>query len=165
MLWCLITGMHRNAKHSSSVKIHIRKCGFAWHCWRKSPHDVVQYCFVNPRNWSIVGADFLLREVVKKNLTKPAICRWFFINYKVSGHLFKKFCLCFRAWSSWRSLTTGIMFKSSHPALNHLTLSDPTSDLVRQYDFPVLLRCRKTYDTVFVACSPAVGPCPTLFLM
>jgi hypothetical protein len=33
----------------------------------------------------------------------------------------------------------------------YLTLSDPTSDLVRQYDFPVLLRCRKTSDTVFVA--------------
>jgi hypothetical protein len=32
-----------------------------------------------------------------------------------------------------------------------LTLSDPTSDLVRQYDLPVLLRCRKTSDTVFVA--------------
>jgi hypothetical protein len=32
-----------------------------------------------------------------------------------------------------------------------LTLSDPTSDLVRQYDFPVLLRCRKTSDEVFVA--------------
>jgi hypothetical protein len=31
------------------------------------------------------------------------------------------------------------------------TLSDPTSDLVRQDDFPVLLRCRKTSDTVFVA--------------
>jgi hypothetical protein len=32
-----------------------------------------------------------------------------------------------------------------------LTISDPTSDLVRQYDFPVQLRCRKTSDTVFVA--------------
>jgi hypothetical protein len=32
-----------------------------------------------------------------------------------------------------------------------LTLSDPTSDLVRQYNFPVLLRCRKRSDTVFVA--------------
>jgi hypothetical protein len=31
-----------------------------------------------------------------------------------------------------------------------LTLSDPTSDLVRQYDFTVLLRCRKTSDEVFV---------------
>jgi hypothetical protein len=30
-------------------------------------------------------------------------------------------------------------------------LSDPTSKLVRQYDFPVSLRCRKTSDTVFVA--------------
>jgi hypothetical protein len=35
-----------------------------------------------------------------------------------------------------------------HPSI---TLSDSTSDLVRQYDFPVLLRCRKTSDTVFVA--------------
>ena len=32
-----------------------------------------------------------------------------------------------------------------------LTLSDPTSDLVRQYDFPVPLRCRKTSDMVFAA--------------
>jgi hypothetical protein len=32
-----------------------------------------------------------------------------------------------------------------------LTLSDPTSDLVRQYDFPVPLWCWKTSDTVFVA--------------
>jgi hypothetical protein len=32
-----------------------------------------------------------------------------------------------------------------------LNLSDPTSNLVRQYDFPVPLRCRKTSDTVFVA--------------
>jgi hypothetical protein len=31
-----------------------------------------------------------------------------------------------------------------------ITLSDPTSDLVWQYDFPVLLRCRKTSDTGFV---------------
>jgi hypothetical protein len=32
-----------------------------------------------------------------------------------------------------------------------LTLFDLTSDLVRQYNFPVLLRCQKTSDTVFVA--------------
>jgi hypothetical protein len=32
-----------------------------------------------------------------------------------------------------------------------LTPSDPTSDLVRQYDFPVVLRCQKMYDTVLVA--------------
>jgi len=32
-----------------------------------------------------------------------------------------------------------------------LTLSDPMSELVRQYDFPVPLQCRKTSDTVFVA--------------
>jgi hypothetical protein len=35
--------------------------------------------------------------------------------------------------------------------IKKLTLSDPTSNLVRQYDFPVLLRCRKMSDTVFVA--------------
>jgi hypothetical protein len=33
----------------------------------------------------------------------------------------------------------------------YLTLSDPTSDLVRQYDFPVLLWCRKMSGTFFVA--------------
>jgi hypothetical protein len=32
-----------------------------------------------------------------------------------------------------------------------LALSDLTSNLVRQYDFPVPLRCRKTSDTVCVA--------------
>jgi hypothetical protein len=32
-----------------------------------------------------------------------------------------------------------------------LALSDPTSDLVRQYDFQVLLLCRMTSDTIFVA--------------
>jgi hypothetical protein len=31
------------------------------------------------------------------------------------------------------------------------TFSDHTSDLVRQYNFPVLLRSRKASDTVFVA--------------
>jgi hypothetical protein len=38
----------------------------------------------------------------------------------------------------------------SRPSL-FLTLSDPTSNLVRQYDFPVPLWCRKTSDMVFVA--------------
>jgi hypothetical protein len=32
-----------------------------------------------------------------------------------------------------------------------LTLSDRTSNLVQQYNFPVPLRCRKMSDTVFVA--------------
>jgi hypothetical protein len=41
----------------------------------------------------------------------------------------------------------------SHSQVNQLvlTLSYPTSDLVRQYYFSVLLRCRKKSDTVFVA--------------
>jgi len=34
--------------------------------------------------------------------------------------------------------------------IHSLTLSDPTSDLIQLYDFPVPLRCRKTSDTVFV---------------
>jgi hypothetical protein len=48
-----------------------------------------------------------------------------------------------------------------------LALSDPTSDLVRHYDFPVPLQCRKTSDTFFccVCLLSAVGACPTLFLM
>jgi len=36
------------------------------------------------------------------------------------------------------------------PALA-LTLSDPTSDLVQHYDFPLPLRCQVTSDTFFVA--------------
>ena len=65
-----------------------------------------------------------------------------------------------------------------------LTLSDPTSDLVRHYDFPILLRCRVTSDTFFFAfvrplhcrslsdtfflclfAHSTVGACPTLLLM
>jgi hypothetical protein len=30
-----------------------------------------------------------------------------------------------------------------------ITLSDPTSNLVRHYDFPLMLQCWKTSDTVF----------------
>ena len=38
-----------------------------------------------------------------------------------------------------------------------LTLSDPTSDLVRHYDFPLPLRCRVTSDTFFCCvCAPAL---------
>jgi flagellar biosynthesis GTPase FlhF len=40
---------------------------------------------------------------------------------------------------------------SDHYSNTELTLSDPTSNLVRQYDFPVPFRCRKMSDTVFVA--------------
>jgi hypothetical protein len=49
----------------------------------------------------------------------------------------------------------------------HLTLSDPTSHVIRHYDFSVPLQCRKTSDTFFVAlfARPAVGACPTLYLM
>jgi hypothetical protein len=39
----------------------------------------------------------------------------------------------------------------AHGMHRALTLSDPMSNLVRQYDFPVPLRCQKTSDTVFVA--------------
>jgi hypothetical protein len=45
----------------------------------------------------------------------------------------------------------GRLFIGNFSLLCCLTLSDPTSDLVRQYDFPVLFRCRKSSDTVFVA--------------
>ena len=49
-----------------------------------------------------------------------------------------------------------------------LTLSDPTSDLVWHYDFPIPLRCWVTSDTFFflrLFAHSAVGACPTLFLM
>jgi hypothetical protein len=47
------------------------------------------------------------------------------------------------------------LFTNSTCCLNSvlfvLNLSDPTSNLVRQYNFPFPHRCRKTSDTVFVA--------------
>jgi hypothetical protein len=45
----------------------------------------------------------------------------------------------------------GFLKRKSEEALVELTFSDLTSNLVRQYDFPFLLPCRKTPDTVFVA--------------
>ena len=46
-----------------------------------------------------------------------------------------------------------------------LNLSDPTSNLVRHYDFHVLLRCQR-HPTRFCLCArSAVRACPTLFLM
>jgi hypothetical protein len=45
----------------------------------------------------------------------------------------------------------GMVFITKKFKVVLLTLSDPTSNPVRQYDFPVSLRCRKTSDTVFVA--------------
>jgi hypothetical protein len=69
---------------------------------------------------------------------------------------------CTQTLPSLRMLYTPLICHQSI-ALN---LSDPTSNLVRQHDFPVPLRCRKTSDTVFVAfVPPAVGACPTIFLM
>ena len=48
--------------------------------------------------------------------------------------------------------------------IQKLILSDPRSDLAREYDFPVPLRCRKTSDTVFVVFARStVGACPALF--
>ena len=38
-----------------------------------------------------------------------------------------------------------------NPFVTQLTLSDPTSDLVRRYDFPIPLRCRVKSDTFFFA--------------
>jgi hypothetical protein len=55
---------------------------------------------------------------------------------------------------------------SERPQTHALTLSDPTSDLFRQYDFfssaPTSEDVRNGFCCV---CSPAVGACPTLFLM
>jgi hypothetical protein len=57
-------------------------------------------------------------------------------------------------WNSEFCTFPGVIFSgiSSKKALDlGLTFSNPTLDLVRQYDFPVLLRCRKKSDMVFVA--------------
>jgi hypothetical protein len=67
-------------------------------------------------------------------------------------------CLCVQSVNRWMYFMTDHMFMQMiyhkiHPSISSTasTLFDPTSDLVRQYDFPVLLRCRKTSDMVFVA--------------
>jgi hypothetical protein len=57
------------------------------------------------------------------------------INRSEQSWLYKRMCF----------LCTAVI------VLFYLTLSDPTSDLVRQYDFLFLLRCRKMSDTGFVA--------------
>jgi hypothetical protein len=43
-----------------------------------------------------------------------------------------------------------VHFRATNDNTWHLTLFNPTSNLVRQYDFPVLLQCWKMSDTVFV---------------
>ena len=84
-------------------------------------------------------------------------------------------------WCMWKVLyriitaCTTVFLKMNHRVQNMwkiqtlkvkiLTLSDPTSDLVRHYDFPIPLRCRVTPDTFFFALfsRSAVGACSTLF--
>jgi len=64
-----------------------------------------------------------------------------------------------------KALVTAPFLVSVHCRCHILTLSDPTSDLVRHYGFPILLRCRVTSDTFFLRlfARSAVGACPTLF--
>jgi hypothetical protein len=51
------------------------------------------------------------------------------------------------------------------PRDGSLTLSDPTSNLVRQYDFPVPAPMSEdARHGLCCVCSPAVGTCPTHFL-
>jgi hypothetical protein len=52
---------------------------------------------------------------------------------------------------AWSTNSGSLKHQQPYGPAQTLTLSDPTSDLFRQYDFTVLLRCRKTSDTVFVA--------------
>jgi hypothetical protein len=65
------------------------------------------------------------------------------------------FCVFFACWMICRSLTR--VFSATYRwickgiVLCGLTLSDPTSELVRHNNFLVLLRRRKTSDTCFVA--------------
>jgi hypothetical protein len=69
----------------------------------------------------------------------------FFSHMEYSEHKMERTCLFFHR------LISGTKLFNDWLGRWKLTLSDPTSDLVQQYDFPVSLRCRKTSDTVFVA--------------
>jgi hypothetical protein len=69
-------------------------------------------------------------------------CFYLFLRAKRSAHLS---LLCF---------ITLIIYPPNERVdveRRELTFSDPTSDLVRQHDFPFPLRCRKTSETVSVA--------------
>jgi hypothetical protein len=72
------------------------------------------------------------------------------VNYSLALTVNLKLSLI-RAWTGpWgsRGLRLPEFLYIRH--MEVLTLSDPTSNLVRQYDFPVPLRCRKTSDTVLL---------------
>jgi hypothetical protein len=92
----------------------------------------------------IINALFGLRTY----LTEDTFLLSYFLDrqllFRFHFYVTKKICLNYKD-QSHKIHIKFVLFSS------YLTLSDPTSNLVRQYDFPVSLRCRKTSDTVFVA--------------
>jgi hypothetical protein len=83
----------------------------------------------------------VMQETDVRTLTSPFDSYFYVICYNVN-----KECGVLHAYKYLGTNLTLYYFDTTD-----LTLSDPTSDLVRQYDFPVLLQCRKTSDAVFVA--------------
>jgi hypothetical protein len=70
---------------------------------------------------------------------------------KSTSRSFLHALLCIQSISYLWHVYEGLYNSSVLHRLWTLTLSDPTSDLVRQYDFRVLLWCRMTSDVVLVA--------------
>jgi len=73
-------------------------------------------------------------------------------------------CKSFHAWAD-KKVSAVLLIQCDYKGLLLLTLSDPTSDLVQRYDFPVPLQCRVTSDFFFSPARSTVGACLTLFLM
>jgi purine-cytosine permease-like protein len=68
-------------------------------------------------------------------------------NFSTINHKRHDFLLKNKIWVSiiYTALSETFFFQR-----RKVTPSDPTSDLFRQYEFPVLIRCRKMSGTVFV---------------
>jgi hypothetical protein len=56
---------------------------------------------------------------------------------------------CEQQWGNHHFIVIGFLFSFFNDS-RVLTLPNPTSGLVRQYDFPVPLRCRKMSDMVLL---------------
>jgi hypothetical protein len=99
-----------------------------------------------------------VHEVCLRNYALVDVLAEIFISFLVSEGV-KEY---FFALIFFISVEEGCLIFNSFKPLN---LSNPASDLVRQYDFPVLLRCRKMSNTVFVAfVCPLSEPVRRFFL-
>jgi hypothetical protein len=109
--------------------------------------SVYFYCLFGVYKFNIQVTTWVYKPEAANTVWRCRVCK------SVHHHTFK--------WINQLDAAINYRFIASR-----LTLSDFTSDLVRQYNFPVPLRCSEDVRHGFsCVCLPAVGTCPTLFLM